>query len=82
METDIKNVACYRLGTRDTKGERGYDNIDFSKHLRGTSACMKVLIMAKNLCGLLKSNDTYFDDSWFSGVKTSDEEMASRVKYF
>ena len=32
-------------------------------------------------CGQLTSNNTYFDDSWFSGVKTGDEAMAEGVDY-
>ena len=38
--------------------------------------------MATKLCGQLISNDTYFDDSWFSGVKNAEKEMAEGVDYF
>ena len=33
------------------------------------------------LCGLLILNETYFDDIWFSGVKTAKEAMAEGVDY-
>ena len=42
---------------------------------------MNRLIMAKKRCGQLASNDTYFADSWFSGVKTSEEVMSEGVYY-
>ena len=32
-------------------------------------------------CGQLTSNDTYFSDSWFSGVKTSEEEIYKEVDH-
>ena len=32
-------------------------------------------------CGQLTSNDTYFADSWFSSVKTSDESRAEGGDY-
>ena len=33
-------------------------------------------------CGQQTSNDTYFADSWFSGVKTDEEVMAEGVYYY
>ena len=42
---------------------------------------MKRLTMSTKGCGQLTSNDTYFADSWFSGVKTSEEVMAAVVDY-
>ena len=38
--------------------------------------------MAKKWCGQMKSNDNYFDDSWFSGVKTYEEVMTGGVAYY
>ena len=32
-------------------------------------------------CGQLFSNDTYFDDSWFSGAKTAEEAITEVVGY-
>ena len=43
--------------------------------------CMKRLVMAKKGCGQLISNDTYFDYSWCSGVKTAEEAMAVGVGF-
>ena len=48
----------------------------FQQQIGGTSACMKRLMMAKKGCAQLTSNDTYFSDSWFSGVKMAEEVMA------
>ena len=47
----------------------------------GTVACMKRLMMTKKGCGQLMQNDTYFADSWFSGVKMAEEAMAEGVDY-
>ena len=33
-------------------------------------------------CGQLESNDTYFSDRWFSGVKMAEEAMAEGVDYY
>ena len=38
--------------------------------------------MDKKGCGRLMSNDTYFSDIWFSGVKTAEEEMDEGVDYY
>ena len=43
--------------------------------------CMKILAMATKGCGKLKSNDTYFSDSWFSYVKTAEGAMDAGVYY-
>ena len=43
--------------------------------------CTKRLAIATKGYGLLKSNDTYFDDSWFSYVKTAEEMAAAGVDY-
>ena len=55
--------------------------LDFLKDIGITAACMKRLTMAKKRCVQLKSNYTYFADSWFSEVKTDQEAMAQGVDY-
>ena len=42
---------------------------------------MKIIMMSTKWCGQLASNDNYFADSWFSGVKTAEEAMAEGVDY-
>ena len=42
---------------------------------------MKIPMMATKECGQLTSNDTYFADSWFSGVKAADDAMTEGVYY-
>ena len=37
--------------------------------------------MATKGCVQMTSNDTYFADSWFSGVKTYEDVMAKGVDY-
>ena len=54
----------------------------FQKYIGGTAACMKRLPIVIKGCGQLTQNYTYFDDSWFSGVKNADEAMNSGVDYF
>ena len=50
--------------------------LNFQKYLGGTAACTKILTMDTYGCGQLKSNYTYFADTWFSEVKTAEEAMA------
>ena len=38
--------------------------------------------MDTKVCDQLMSNDTNFDDIWFSGVKTSEEGIIEGVDYF
>ena len=40
---------------------------------------MKRPMMAIKGCDKMTSNDTYFPDIWFSGVKTAEEVMAEEV---
>ena len=47
----------------------------------GTVACTKRLMMATKGCDQLTSNDIYFADICFSGVKTDEEEMTEGVDY-
>ena len=42
---------------------------------------MKMLMMATKGCVQFVLNDTYFSDSWFSGVKTAEEVMTEGVDY-
>ena len=42
---------------------------------------MKKLLIATKGCDQLTSNDTYFDDIWFSSVKTANEAMDTGLDY-
>ena len=66
---------------RDPKGEGDYEEIKISSVLGGSDVCMKRLAISTKGCGQLTSNDTYFADSWFSSVKTTDEMAAAGVNY-
>ena len=73
-------MACSRLGTilyLEVQKEKVYmKTLTFQKYIGGTSECMKRLMMDTKGCGQLTSNDTYFADIWFSGLKTAGEAMA------
>ena len=43
---------------------------------------MKILAMATKGYDQLTTNDTYFVDSWFSSVKTSEEVMTAGFYYY
>ena len=62
--TDVKNVACYRLGVIShlyiQKGEEAMKTSDFQKYLGGTAVFMRRLTMATQRFGQLTSNDIYF----------------------
>ena len=64
-------MDCYRLETmfqlEIQKGKETMKTSNFQK-FGGTAARMKRIMMATKGSVQLKSNDTYFDDSWFSGV--------------
>ena len=81
----MKNVDCSRLGTilqLDTqKGKEAMKTSNFQKDIGETAACMKRLIVATKGCEQLISNETYFSDSYFSGVKTAEEAMTKGVDY-
>ena len=47
-----------------------------------TALCMNRIMKDPKGCGQLKSNDTYFPDSWFSVVKTAEVAMAEGVYYY
>ena len=63
------------------KGKEAMKMPNFQKYLGGTTACMKGQAIATKGCGQLTSNDTYFSDSCFSSVKTSEEMAAAGVNY-
>ena len=44
--------------------------------------CTKTLMMDKKGCGQLTLNNTYFSDSWLSGVKTSEEGVGEGVDHY
>ena len=85
LGTEMKNVACSRLGKmlhlEIQNGKEAMKKSTFQSELGGTSACMKRLAIATKGCGKMTSNYTYFSNSWFSSVKTSEEMAAEGVNY-
>ena len=81
----MENVACSRLGTMlhldIKKGKEATKTSNFQKDTGGTTARMKRLAIANKWYGQLIPNDTFFDDSYFSSVKTAEEAMATGVDY-
>ena len=69
------------LYPRIQKGKEAMTASKFQQQTGGTVACTKRLMMVTKGCGQLTSTDTYFYDSWFSGVKTVDEAMAEELDY-
>ena len=55
---------------------------NFQTCIGGNAACMKRLTMATRECVQLTSNETYFVDIWFRGVKTAERVMAEGVDYY
>ena len=78
-------MDCSRLGNMlyldIQKGKEATKTENFQQQIRGTAAFMKRLMMATKGCVQLTSNDTYFYDSWFSGLETAKEAMAEGVDY-
>ena len=74
----MKNVVCSKLGTmlhlEIQNGKEAMKKSTFQSELGGTAACMKRLAISTKVCVQLKSNDTYFSDSWFSYVKSAEEK--------
>ena len=72
-------MAFSKLGTllqlEIQKGKEAKKTSNFKKYLGVNTACMKRLKIATKGCGKLTSNDTYFVDIWFSGVKRSEDAM-------
>ena len=81
----MNNVACSGLGgilhLEIQKGKEATEMSKFQKYLVGATEYMKIIAIATKGCGKLTSNDTYFDDIWFSSVKTSDYMAATGVDY-
>ena len=67
-------------GIRDSEGGATKTS-KFQNVLGGTTECMKRLAIDTKGCVQLTSKDTFFDDSWFSSVKTSEEMAAKGVNY-
>ena len=63
------------------KGKEAMKTSKFQKYLGGTTACIERLAIDNYGCGQLTSNNTYFSDSWFSSVKTTEEMADSGVDY-
>ena len=61
------------------KGKEAMKASNFQRDIGGTVACMKRLMMATKEFDQLRSNNTYFSDSWFCGVKIVEEAMAELV---
>ena len=53
---------------------------EFQQEFGGTTVCIKRLMTKKGV-GNFCQNDTYFDDIWFSGVKTAEEENEEELYY-
>ena len=62
-------------------GKEAMKTSELQKYLGGTIACMKRLPISTKGCGQLTSNDTYFADSSFSSVETTEEMKAAGVHY-
>ena len=63
------------------KGEEAMKTSNLQKHIGGTTVCIKRLAIANTVCGQLISNDTYFSDSWFCSIKTTQEMAAAGFDY-
>ena len=78
-------MAYSRLGAmlhlEIQKGKEDMKTSKFQKDIGGTAACMKILDIDNKGCGQLTSNYTYFADSWFRSVKTSEDMAAAGVNY-
>ena len=76
LRTEIKNIDFYRLGTMlyldIQKGKEATKAEKFQQHIGGTAAWKNIPMIAKKGCGQVMSNDTYFAEIWFRGVKAAD----------
>ena len=52
---------------------------NFQQRIGGTAACIRRQMIATKECGQLTSNDIYFADSWFIGVKIVNKSMVEGV---
>ena len=55
--------------------------VGFQKETGGRSACPKRIMKAKKWCGELSSNDTFFSDTRFSGIKTVEDINVEGLYY-
>ena len=62
------------------KGKEATKMSQFQKYLGGTAVHLKIIAIAIEGYVQLTSNDTYFDDSWFSSVKNAEEDKAAGVE--
>ena len=62
--------------------EGGYEDKKNQQKTRGTTECMKRIMMDTKGFGQLTSNDTYFSDIWFSVVKMAEETIDEGVDYY
>ena len=53
----------------------------FQQQIRGAASCTKIIMKDNKGFCKLSLNDTLFADTWFSRVKTAEEEMAEGVDY-
>ena len=78
-------MACSRLGTMlylyRQKGKEATKTAEFQQQIGGTAACITRLIRDTKGCDQMTSNETYFTDRCFSGVKTVEESMYEGVEY-
>ena len=81
----MDDLTCSILGTilhlDIQKGKEAMKTSKFQKYIGGSTICMKILDIANKGYGQLTSNYTYFADSWFSSVKTSEDMVAAVVDY-
>ena len=49
-------------------------SLDFQDYIGGTAALVEIVMKTTKGCIQLSSNYTFFSDSWFRGVKTTEEE--------
>ena len=54
---------------------------DFQQQIGGTSNCTKIIIKATKGYSKMSSNDNFFSDRWFSGLKAADDENEEGVDY-
>ena len=63
------------------KGKDAMKTYIFQIDILVTAEFMNRPMMATKGCGQLTLNNTYFADSWFSGVKMDEEAVAEGVHY-
>ena len=70
----LNNAVCSSLITifylEIKKGKEAMKASYFQQHIGGTADCMNIIMKSTKVCDQLSSNDTFFADSKFRGVKT------------